>query len=658
MSKAPQLRTVVWVVEYRSPALGSSCVDDDAIGAYLVDKTEESFPDGDLAPHDWRDGHDLTPQRLELMPEGLEMSPFVGPEDPLYARRPRYLVVWRFAAEHDFDPGSVVSDERGLGSTLVDHPGVYLMSRWDGRAQLLSALEDAGRMRDVEDAWLPAWLLTLVITDADGELENRKLIICRGATAAAAWEREGRQRALALVAEAQQDEDELLSLELDGMNEEDRSELVDGAGEALDGPQMKLHSVLAVSCEEGFAELFEEDPESWEEELGDGLGRRLVDMTGKVLRSWRDVGPVQERQAVTVLEYRALLPGAPGMFNEPVRWSDVLIEPVLAVGDDLAGYGDDARAALMTGQPVYDSAGVQRPTWIAPDSPGYEGETRYLVRWVFTVYDAEVAEELREVFGPAISRELDDQVDDYEDEDEAPDTTFVERDSAREALLQHLLESPWRSDTAGMGPTARVADVPQVTSEAAAAAYLPFDPWTFTSMLPAQEHQLAQIISVHRTTITDSDVAEWPTLGGFTGEPGYRVTCTIGTADARQWSTREGLYEQMTDRLVEAYAARALARLAQLTVAGRGSPVAAPENVQTLLDLRLPGGHGQVYGTAGADGLYLGEYGLKGQRWWLLDLDRSVLEGLAGHVSEHWLPRGDNPAAADLRDSWNPFIWR
>jgi hypothetical protein len=300
-----------------------------------------------------------------------------------------------------------------------------------------------------------------------------------------------------------------------------------------------------------------------------------------------------------------------------------------------------------------DSTGVAHPNWIAPGSPGYTGESRYLVRWVFSVADHLDVEELYQRVGDAITAELLEMEGDLAEEaDEVPEAAEVQMQSGREDLLQELLERTWRRPD----PTApATAQTPEAGPEVAGfTMLLPYDPRVVAEMMPGPDRRIGQITAVMRTTIVATDPLEWPALAGFVGEPGYRVTCALGTPDGEQWSQHEGLWSRLTERFRQARAAVALARLEEIIQEGKRQPAdGATKDAEVLADLRTADGHGRIYLAEPAGTVYLLEHTLAGAAGWRLPwVPAKTVRALTGDSDDPWLPRFNDPALGGRRNPW------
>lgn len=477
------------------------------------------------------------------------------------------------------------------------------------------------------DPALP-FLFTVTVTDTGGEPWEHRSFLAYGDTVWSAWTLQGRRQAMSYLADVQADQDEFAP-----------------AGRLVIG------SVQAISCEEDFAALFASEQGSgapWEEDLLRERGARLVGADGAVLRRWRDRGPLQVRHVVTVLEYRALLPGSAGMYDDPVRWSDVEVDCALAAGDRMPLLGEEPADRFDRGDGAVDGGGVTRPGWIAPGSEGYDGESRYLVRWVFSVADYVDVEQLRARAGDGLSEELlemtGDVGEDLLEAQEAPDVVEVLMQSAREGLLQALLERSWRP--AAPEAAAPEAPAPLDASVSGFTMFLPYDPRTISQMLPGPDRHIGQITQVVLTTVAATDYLEWPGLAGFTGQRGYRVTCEVGIPDAVQWTRQPGVWSRLTERLRQARAAAALAHLESLVTAADAVPRTDPpaDVTEVLADLRTADGHGRLYVLTAGGKVVLLEHGLAGTTGWVLPgLKAKTVRELAGDQDDPWLPRITDP---------------
>ncbi|GGG64642.1 hypothetical protein GCM10011374_30400 [Kocuria dechangensis] len=489
------------------------------------------------------------------------------------------------------------------------------------------------------------FLFTVHLAYPDGQEHGHRSFVFRAHSAQEAWVQWARPWAGQVLVQVQ--------------DEEDRAVLEDEEGFTLPAARFHLSFVTAISCDEEFAQAYEDAadmPELWEEDLARERGAVLIDEHGQLLPGWRDRGPLQIRQAVTVLEYRGLVPGSPGMLSDPVRWSDVEVDSGLAAGGDLLVVGEEQALRFERGDGVVDSEGVVRPNWIAPGSDGYTGESRYLVRWVFDVANHVDVEALYEECGDSISAQLLEMEGDVgEDPDEGnPYAVEVQMQSARESLLQELLERTWRPSTpAGADPAE--AEAPEAGPEVAGfTMLLPYDPRSVAEMMPGPDRRIGQITAVMRTTIVATDPLEWPALAGFVGEPGYRVTCALGTPDGEAWSRHEGLWSRLTERFRQARAAVALARLEELVEVSEREPAeSAAQDAQIIADLRTADGHGRIYLAEPEGTVHLIEHTLAGTFGWrLLQVPAKTVRALVGNSDDPWIPRYNDPALGQRRNPW------
>lgn len=567
-----QLHAVISVVEYRTPVPGAATPEEDRVVSVQMSYAHMLTQGQRLLFR----SHATTTlpggQVIELQ-TGEGMPAVIGPGDPSYDGLPRYLVRWLFTAPADF----ILADGLRLGvpqeevsEDLPILPGVRLVQCLDARSQLLRVLKQAGQLDVVHDVERIAYLFCVPVVDEDGEAWKTLYALGRGESVDEAWRRSGQ----ATIEAAH-----------------------DGLQGRAPGTRLYLEEVRAISCEESLAEAgLTELRQTWGDELALMDPEIFLDENWRRVRAWRDRGPIRKRLALTVLEYRALAPGSPGLSGDPVRWSHVQRRTALARDDQLRGVDvSPAGAVEYSGVPVAE--GQQLAPWYAPDSEDYPGEPRYLVHWVFNVPPELDVEALRLAQGLRLTRLL---ASPASRQGVVADVAVHHRRSAREALLQHLLE--WTADRVltrpgapgeeTPGPAVPVLRTPSLEFE----LVLPYDPRPQFELLVDPRHGLGEILEVQPRLIQSEDVLAHAELAGFLDAEGWVARCDTGTHRTRLHTTVAGYSRVVAERMARAHAAACLHRLGALVATARPEPLPADEaRGELIADLRTADGSGRIY---------------------------------------------------------------